>query len=248
MAYLHGRNPLSRESRYVVFQTGVETDSTSLLRKTLITLMDALICEVERYDADTGICINIDCGLRFDFDKFGVGYRKGLREAKSCIDGYSFSSIHDVYSFLDKFELNRNGNNFTLTRSIQRESCSIDREINAFVRDEYNDEDIYCVSKYTDPDTAETDFLEKFQNTVTFKDGKANVMMFYLIRQYKPYKNSKWKFGTIITDANWYIQELGLRKGYMRSDVCDYELWYRDRNYGLFDDLEGGIGILHGDD
>ncbi len=236
------------KERYVIFQTGFETDSTSLLRKTLITLLDALISEVERYDADTGIYINIDCGLRFDFDKFGVGYRKGLRNAKSSIDDYSFSSIRDVYSFLDKFELNRNGNNFVLTRSIQRESCSIDRKIDAFVRDEYNDEDIYCVSKYTGSDTAETDFLEKFQNTVTFKNRKANIMMFWLIRQYKPDEKSKWKFGTIITDANWYIQELGLRKGYMRSNECDYELWYRDKNYGLFDDLEGGIGLFHGDD
>jgi hypothetical protein len=236
------------KERYVVFQTGFETDSTSLLRKTLITLTDALIREVERYDADTGIYINIDCGLKFDFDEFGVGYRKGLRKVKSLIDDYSFSSIRDVYSFLDKFELNRNENDFTLTRSIQRESCAIDRKIDAFVRNEYNDEDIYCVSKYTSSDTAESDFLEKFQNTVTFKDGKANVMLFWLIRQYKPDENSKWKFGTIITDANWYIQELGLRKGYMRSNECDYELWYRDKNYGLFDGLEGGIGLVHGDD
>jgi hypothetical protein len=238
---------MSKE-RYVVFQTGFETDSTSLLRKTLITLTDALISEVERYDADTGIYINVDCGLKFDFDKFGVGYRKGLKKVKSIIDDYSFSSIRDVYSFLDKFELNRNGDDFILTRSIQRESCSIDRRFDAFVRNVYNDEDIYCVSKYTGSDTAETDFLEKFQNTVTFKDGKANVMLFWLIRQYKPDENSKWKFGTIITDANWYIQELGLRKGYMRSNECDYELWYRDKNYGLFDDLEGGIGLVHGDD
>ena len=238
---------MSKE-RYVVFQTGFETDSTSLLRKTLITLTDALISEVERYDADTGIYINVDCGLKIDFDKFVVGYLKGLKKVKSLIDNYSFSSIRDVYSFLDKFELNRNGDDFIMTRSIQRESCSIDRRFDAFVRDVYNDEDIYCVSKYTGSDTAESDFLEKFQNTVTFKDGKANVMVFWLVRQYKPDENSKWKFGTIITDANWYIQELGLRKGYMRSHESDYELWYRDKNYGLFDGLEGGIGLLHGDD
>lgn len=47
------------KERYVVFQTGFETDSTSLLRKTLRTLTDALIYEVERYDADFGIYINI---------------------------------------------------------------------------------------------------------------------------------------------------------------------------------------------
>lgn len=237
--------------RYVVEQTGFECDSIKLLRPAAKNCIDAWIKEVEEYDAHfRNEGYNFPCEenpfaqtmKRAIMGKFNHDYRTGLDNAKKAVETEPFRSVGDIIKFFKKFK----GivyYEYLLGAYIQRVARNINHELNHL-----DDEtDICGISDREFRDPAEYDFLKKYQSTVTFKEDKVCVMMFSLVEQWIPPKEKKWKFNTTVTDANWYIQGLGLRKGIMRSSQCDYMLWYRDIYYGR-EEISGGIGLLHGDD
>ena len=237
--------------RYVVEQTWFECESIKLLRMAATNCIDAWIEEVKDYDArfrNEGYDFpDVDnpftqCMKRSIMGKYSDEYRGGLSLARKDVETESFSSVHDIIKFFKRIKPDITYE-YLLGAYIQRAAISICHEINTF-----DDEaDICDILELQFIEPAKHNFLEKYQNTVIFKDDRVSVMMFSLVEQWIPPEGNKWEFNTTVVDANWYIQGLGLRKGVMRSCDIDYELWYRDIYYGQ-EEISGGIGLLHGDD
>lgn len=235
---------MNDNKRYVIEQTGVEYDSARLFSLVATNFINRCEDEIREHDKNRDIYPNLNCGFKIHIPgRFDYDYRKGVIDAKMAVENKSFDSIHSIIRFFDSFGIYAFNPEFYLIRHIQSAALSINRAINYM-----NDQDDICeIINKIDRDAAEETFLSNYQSTITFKDDKVNVIMFYLVEQWIPPEKSAWEFNTTITDANWYIQGLGVYKGSMRSCGCDYKLWYRDVNYGK-EEISGGIGLLHGDD